>query len=190
MAVFPLSLRRQRFVASARWLLDSLGSVFHARVWSRRHAVAACLVPRLALPRWRALPRCVGLAGEPPAAIFFIDFNGFDVDERYVGIDGSAVGHLIIEARRHEDSPPRPCFDGREQDTAIIEGRHVAVYECSGPTLRSQRQTRHGEGAHADHVLIAWSESGIDSVASAHGHTDVNVQVLERIVGSAEWVTP
>ena len=132
---------------------------------------------------------CVGLAGERYAQIFALDFTGFDVAPDYAGIDGKPDGHLIVEARRDADSPPLPCFDGIQRGTQSIAGRRLIRYACPGRSLRMERLIRHGEGAHAGHLLFAWSASGIDYVASAHGDTATNARLLEQIVASIDLVT-
>jgi hypothetical protein len=48
----------------------------------------------------------------------------------------------------------------------------------------------HGEGAHAGHLLVEWTDSGIDYIASAHGHTAANLDLLKRLVGSVRLIPP
>jgi hypothetical protein len=157
------------------------------RVPALRGAAMDCSRPRLMQSGESRAP-CVGLAGERPAEIFFVDFTGFDVPAAYVGIDGKREGHLIIEARRHADSPPRPCFDGVEREAPPIAGRPITRYACPSRSARMERLIRHGEGAHTDHVLFAWGGSGIDYVASAHGDTAANARLITQIVESIDIV--
>jgi hypothetical protein len=157
------------------------------RVPALRGAAMDCSRPRLMQPG-ESPALCVSLAGERPAEIFFVDFAGFDVPAAYVGIDGKPEGHLIVEARRRADSPPRPCFDGVERATPPIAGRRVTRYACPGGSARMERLIRHGEGAHTEHVLFAWSVSGIDYVASAHGDTAANARLLTQVVESTDIV--
>lgn len=129
------------------------------------------------------------MAGDPATPIFFLNAEEFGAPLNYVGT-GRGAGHLIIEARREADSPPRPCFDGELVEEQRIAGRPVAIYECPGSSERLEREIRHGEGAHVDHLLYAWSQNGIDYAASAHGHARANRELLARIVRSIQLVEP
>ena len=42
--------------------------------------------------------------------------------------------------------------------------------------------------ARAGHLLFEWNQDGIDYLASAHGHTSVNRDLLEKVVSSMELV--
>jgi hypothetical protein len=144
-----------------------------------------CPVPESAMPA-----PCVGLEGLPPHPAFGLDFSGFDVPSGYQGVDGKAMGHLYIEARPRGESPPSPCIGARRLGT-IAAGRWTAnEYSCSSDTLAVQREARHGEGAYLGHLLFAWSQDGIDYIASAHGHTIVNRDLLVQLVGSMTLIPP
>lgn len=125
-------------------------------------------------------------AGDP---IFFCDIGGFDVPANYRGVDDRPLGHLIIEASRAADSPARPCFDGVATGSAVAGPWHVRLFECPGPSLRAEREIRHGEGAHVHHVLAQWWSGGISYVASAHGHTHTNRDLLMTMVRSIRLVS-
>ena len=132
---------------------------------------------------------CVGAAGEAATPTFFLNIEEFSAPQDYVGTCLGA-GHVVIGARRHADSPPRPCFDGERIAQPETSGHAVSVYECPARSERLQREIMHGEGAHVDHLLFAWTRHGIDYVVSAHGHTNANRELLTRIVRSIELVEP
>jgi hypothetical protein len=134
---------------------------------------------------------CVAPEGSPPMPIFFFEVQGFDVPRKYRGVDGRPVGHLIIEARRPEDAGPLPCAAATDAGMLTIQRRSISVFECpSASNAIEQGVIQHGEGAHSNHVLLAWDEGGIKYAASAHGHTTVNLRLLRRIVESIELVGP
>lgn len=133
---------------------------------------------------------CVGFEGSPPYLVFFLELSEFDVPDGYVGVDGNPVGHVIAEARRHVDSPAKPCIGATDLGSAAIGQWTVASYDCPEDDAAVERDARHGEGAYVGHTLLAWSQSGIDYIASAHGHTAVNRDLLRRFVASMTLVPP
>ena len=134
-----------------------------------------------------ALPPCVGLAGSPPYPTFFIELAGFDVGPSYRGVDGKAMGHLIVSATSQRHAPSHPCI-GEITGSFVISHRHVTEYRCSDDSLRVQGEARHGEGAHLGHLLLDWKQGGVDYAVSAHGYTSVNLTLLERLVASMTLV--
>ena len=66
---------------------------------------------------------CVGMEGLPAYRVFALEFSGFDVPSRYVGVDGKAIGHIVIEARSHSDSPPVPCIGATRLGTVDVGDR-------------------------------------------------------------------
>ena len=133
---------------------------------------------------------CVGREGLVGYPVFGLEFSAFDVPGGYVGIDGKAYGHVFIEARRQSDSPPRPCI-GATQTGAVAAGRwNTIAYRCSNDTLAVQRAAAHGEGAYQGHTLLTWNQDGIDYIASAHGQTAVNRDLLVRLVQSMGLIPP
>ena len=121
---------------------------------------------------------------------FFLELSGFDVPSGYVGADGKATGHLIVEANRHDDRPPIPCIGGKRVAKVVAGSWTTTEYRCPNDSFAVQREARHGEGAHAGHLLLEWSRDGIDYIASAHGHTTVNLDLLKRLVGSMTLIPP
>jgi hypothetical protein len=67
---------------------------------------------------------------------------------------------------------------------------NATEYHCSADGLRVEREARHGEGAHLGHLLLAFTQDGIDYIASIHGYTDANFDVLKRLVASLSLVPP
>jgi hypothetical protein len=128
-----------------------------------------------------ALPACVGLSGAPQYLIFFLEFTGFD--QGWIGPDGNPSGHLIVEAQRRSDAPTPPCIGDPLRMVAVSQW-NATEYRCSSDSNRVQRAARHGEGAHLSHLLLAWTQDGIDYDASIHGYTDANFNVLRRLVAS------
>jgi hypothetical protein len=133
---------------------------------------------------------CVGLEGSPPYPVFFLELAGFDVPDGYVGVGGHPVGHVIAEARRHADSPARLCIGATDLGSATIGHWTVASYDCPEDDAAVEREARHGEAAYVGHTLVSWSQGGIDYIASAHGHTAVNRDLLRRFVVSMTLVPP
>lgn len=136
------------------------------------------------------LVSCVSPSGKAGASIFFVTFTGFDVDPRYQGVEGRPIGHLILEARRPEDSPRLPCFDGVRLRELSVNRWHVTEYECPDESARLLEESRLAQLAHAGHLLFAWSSSGINYAASAHGYSRENFDLLRSLVGSIELVEP
>lgn len=133
---------------------------------------------------------CVGLEGLPPYPIFALEFTGFDVPPGYIGVDGKAMGHIFIEARPQTESPPLPCIGAQSLGPITIGTRFLADYNCPKDSLRVQREAMHGEGAYTGHLLVKWSDGGIEYIASAHGHTPANLNLLKRLVTSVRLVAP
>ena len=133
---------------------------------------------------------CVGTEGIGGYPIFVLEYTGFDVPPGYVGVDGKAAGHIVIEARPQPDSPPLPCVGAVGLGTLLVGQRTLTKYRCPNDSLRIQREAMHGEGAHVGHLLVEWTEAGIDYIASAHGNTTANLDLLKRLVGSVQLVAP
>jgi hypothetical protein len=133
---------------------------------------------------------CVGLEGSPPYAVFALEVSGFDVPRGYVGVDGKAIGHLIVEARPQADSPPRPCIGGEQLGNVFVGRWTASEWRCPNDSVLVQREAMHGEGAHVGHLLLEWSQDGIDYVASAHGPTAANLDLLRRLVASMTLISP
>ena len=131
-----------------------------------------------------SFPPCTGTSGFVTPA-FFVDFQGFRVGPDYVGVDGKPIGHLTLRAEPHREGPP--CF-GTVVGMIALPQHTATEYRCTNNTLRVQRDAEHGEGAYVGHVLLAWTQDGIDYSVSAHGHTAVNLALVERIAGSVELV--
>jgi hypothetical protein len=141
-------------------------------------------------PQGAALGTCFGLEGLPPYLVFALDFSGFDVAADYVGVDGKAIGHLSIEARPHVDSPPNPCVGGTLLGNVAVGPWTATEYSCPDNSVIVQREAMHGEGTYAGHLLFEWNQNGIDYIASAHGHTSVNRELLRQVVTSMSLIPP
>jgi hypothetical protein len=87
---------------------------------------------------------CTGPSGEA-GAVFSIDYSGFDVPRGYVGLEGRRLGHAIIEAYRHDNSPPLPCFDAVSIGREVINAWAVTEYRCPYVTGIPQAVITHGE---------------------------------------------
>lgn len=133
---------------------------------------------------------CVGLEGLPSYPVFFLEFTEFDVPPGYVGVDGKAMGHVVVEARPQRKSPSLPCIGAERLGLVVIAQRSATEYRCPNDSLRVQREAMHGERAYAGHLLVVWSQGGTDYIASAHGHTTVNLDLLKRLVGSMNLIAP
>jgi hypothetical protein len=133
---------------------------------------------------------CIGLEGLPPYPVFFLDFTGFDVPTKYIGVDRKAMGHVAVEARPQRESPPRPCIGGRRVGNVVVSQWTAIEYRCSKDNNRVERYARHGEGAHVGHLLLEWSQEGTDYIASAHGHTTANLDLLKKLISSMTLIAP
>ena len=131
----------------------------------------------------------MALAGSPPYPTFFIELAGFDVGPSYRGVDGKAMGHLLVSATALRQAPTHPCI-GEITARFAVSQRRVTEYRCSDDGLTVQRQARHGEGAQLGHLLLAWKQGGVDYAVSAHGYTSVNLAILKRLVASTTLVAP
>ena len=144
-----------------------------------------CPAPREVMPA-----PCVGFEGLPAYPVFAWEVTGFDVPRGYVGVDGKAMGHLMVEARPQRDRPPRPCIGGTRLGNVTVVHWTATEWRCPNDSVLVQREAMHGEGAHAGHLLFEWSQNGIDYVASAHGHTSANRELLKRLVSSMTLISP
>jgi hypothetical protein len=133
---------------------------------------------------------CVGLEGLPPYPVFALDFSSFDVPSGYVGVDNKAVGHVFIEARHRRESPASPCIGGRRFGSVVAGRWTVVFYRCSADALFVQRRARHGEAVYLGHILFEWTDNGIDYIASAHGDTQVNRNLLLQHIDAMTLVPP
>ncbi len=133
---------------------------------------------------------CVGLEGSPPYQVFVLDLNDFDVPPGYVGVDGRAAGHIVVEARPHDRSPSKPCVGGRALAPEAVGGVISTVYTCPPDSDTVQREATHGEGAYTGHLVLAWSRSGTDYIVSAHGPTTANLALLGQLLASVALVAP
>lgn len=136
------------------------------------------------------LAPCVGLEGLAEYRVFVLDFENFDVPRRYVGIDGRAVGHLFIEARKASNAPARPCIRGIRTGTTKVKSWRATVYVCPNDSPFIERTAQHGEGGNVGHLVIEWRAGGLDYVASAHGHTTANLTLLRQLADSIRLVEP
>jgi hypothetical protein len=141
-------------------------------------------------PQGAALGPCLGLEGAPPYPVFGLDLSGFDVPADYVGVDGKALGHLVVEARPHVDSPPNPCVGGTVLGNVALGLWTPTELTCPNAGVMVQREAMHGEGAHAGHLLFEWNQDGIEYIASAHGPTRVNRELLRQVVTSMTLIGP
>ena len=139
-------------------------------------------------------PPAADVAGSRPCAsppgaspTFFLEFVGFDVGAGYRGVDGKPIGHLIVAATPHRDG--WPCF-GNVIGTIRLPGVTATELRCSSDSLRAQRGAQNGEGAYVGHVMLTWTQHGVDYSVSAHRYSAVNLAVVERVVGSLAFIAP
>ena len=115
----------------------------------------------------------------------------FDVAD-FVG--GEALGpvrHVRLEARRLQDVPPVACYDGVPADAEAPDVRPGAtVLHCPDATAESQANTRHGEGAHAGHLLAYWDQDGVRYVVSVHGTSSAAERLLSQLAQNIDVVDP
>jgi hypothetical protein len=133
---------------------------------------------------------CVGLEGTTAYRIFDLEFENFDVPHGYLGIDGKPVGHVFLEARMVTDAPGRPCIGGTRVGVIRVKSWRTTLYVCPNDSLYIERVARHGEGTNVGHILLEWKDAGVDYIASAHGHTTANLELLRQLVDSVVLVSP
>jgi hypothetical protein len=136
------------------------------------------------------LAPCVGLEGVTDYRVFLLDFEHFDVPRRYVGVDGKAVGHVFIEARKATEAPTKPCIGGVRTGTTKVRSWRATIFLCPNDSPYIERVARHGEGANVGHVLLDWRVGGADYIASAHGHSTSNLSLLRDLADSMTLVQP
>ncbi len=132
---------------------------------------------------------CIGLAGERgvEVRVFFLNVEGYDAN---AGAP-ETIRHLIVEAQRAQDAPPRPCFEGVPAGALQASGREVALLQCPPDSPQARANIRHGEGAHVEHLLAYWDSHGIRYVVSVHRTTAGDRPLLlERLVSSIELIGP
>jgi hypothetical protein len=164
----------------------------------RRQCEAAAASLGFAVPCAKTLPLirgepidcdgdCIATAGggETLDTIFFLNVQGYDREE-----PSEMVRHLIVEARRIERAPPRPCYEGVPAGGLRTNAREVAVLDCPPSTPKAQRAIMHGEGAHTEHLLGYWDEGGVRYAVSVHGSTKPNRRLLRQLVSSIEIIEP
>jgi hypothetical protein len=132
---------------------------------------------RLSIPT--QLPPCVG-----PEHDFWIEWNGFDVPRRFSGVDGRPAGHVIIHAGLAGSSPSNPCIDGVAVGTFKVDGSTGTFYQCPPDSPRIERLARHGEGAYAGHLTLAWRNHGVDYLVSSHGYSPSSRTLIEDLSAS------
>jgi hypothetical protein len=131
------------------------------------------------------LPLCVG-----PEHDFFLEWNGFDVPATFVGVDGKAVGHVIIHGGLARDSPPRPCIGGVVIGAIVVLKSRAIEYRCPPDSPLIERVATHGEGAYTSHVLVIWRHDGVDYLVSSHGYAAASITLMNRLATSVVLVTP
>ena len=145
-------------------------------------------LPLIAGQAVRCSGSCVGIAGgdETEARAFVLNVEGYD------GIAGSpeTVRHLVIEARKAQEAPPSPCYEGVPAGTLMANGQEVALLGCPQSSPEAEANMRHGEGIHAEHLLGYWDDHEVRYAVSVHGATDANRALLEQLVSSIELVEP
>lgn len=146
-------------------------------------------------------PMRVPLASEPIRCRVPGEFRGSDIEpqegcvlgesfafspefvvlpEDYIGVDGRRQDHLLVHASQALDRPS-PCQGD------VVE-RHEAEMGSQDATLWACGEEVHG--VHAGHVVLVWRRGGVNYLVSAHGHTDVNFRLIERIAQNVEYVSP
>jgi hypothetical protein len=128
-------------------------------------------------------PLCVGRQHD-----FFLEWNGFDVPNGYVGVDGNPFGHVIIHAGFVRDSPTRPCIGAEEIGRFLVLGSKSTMYRCPPDSALIERTARHGEGAYTSHVLLDWRANGIEYLVSSHGYGTASVSLMKQLAASLRLI--
>jgi hypothetical protein len=146
-------------------------------------------LPLVAGDRLSCPASCVATtaAGETEEAhIFFLNLDSYDTEPGAP----EAVRHLIIEARKEEDAPQTPCYDGTPAGELDLDATQVDLIDCPPSSPEAEANNRHGQGAHAEHVVGYWDTEGVRYTVSVHGTTDDSRALLEHLIASIELVGP
>jgi hypothetical protein len=100
------------------------------------------------------------------------------------------MGQLVVEARPHRESPPKPCIGATRVGTIVAGPWSTTEYSCPDNSLEAQREATHGEGTYVGHLLLEWQAGGVDYIASAFGHTEVNLHLLQQLVARTTLISP
>ena len=119
-----------------------------------------------------------------------MEWNGFDVPSSFIGVDGRAVGHVIIHAGLARNSPSTPCIGGIVIGMVVVLESHATEYRCPPDSPLIERIATHGEGAYTSHVLLAWRQNGIDYLVSSHGYATASVTLMDQLAASVTLIAP
>ena len=135
---------------------------------------------------WQSIPSgvLIGLAVLSTLAGNFVLVGSFPVPPGYVGVpNGPGIpegSHLVIVAApaRTGSLAGRFCLHTRAGVKISVRGRAAEILDCPvGSALMS------------GHVALSWTEDGISTVASLHGHSDLNRQLVTSIATHMQFVT-
>ncbi len=133
----------------------------------------------------------------PPGyvGVFFQQYNGSVVP--MTSIDGGPLGHFVFitgtdlpfylrqERGKHVLPVPAYCSPMKVAKAVRIHGAVAKLYQCSDSTSR-----RGGLILYLGHDLLVWTDAGITSEVSFHGHSQVNVDLDIAVADATELVTP
>lgn len=100
--------------------------------------------------------------------------------EDYIGAEGRRQDHLLVHASQ-APGPASPCQGD------VVERRETEL-DSQDATLLVCGEEVHG--LHAGHVVLVWRRDGVNYLVSAHGHTEANVRLIERIAQNVKYVSP
>lgn len=66
----------------------------------------------------------------------------------------------------------------------------MTILECAEGSAALQSNVRHGEGAHAGHLLGFWDVAGVRNVVSVHGHGEQSRRLVEEVVEAIDLIDP
>ena len=117
--------------------------------------------------------------------VFFLNDGGFLVPPGYLGVAKQAQGHLVIMAAPRRPDDPRPpsdrlgCYADHPVATATVHGTRAVLLRC--PT---------GSALNSGHILVRWSQRGIDMAVSLHGWSELNLRLVLLLAAHAHLTSP
>lgn len=102
-----------------------------------------------------------------------------EMPQDYTGTGQHSGAHLVIQAVETKD-PAKPCDGDVVHERQITVGAHEATLWACGEL----------GGRHAEHVVLTWRSHGVNNVLSAHGHTEVNMRMLNEMAKGVQPVSP
>ncbi|HXN63454.1 MAG TPA: hypothetical protein VN886_23625 [Acidimicrobiales bacterium] len=127
------------------------------------------------------------------AGVTFEQYGGVVAPEP--SISGGPLGHFVFMAgtdlayymthKRGKSVAPVPSYCSRLNQVHVrVHGRPASVYQCGSDQSRNQLELVAG------HTLLVWTDAGITTEVSFHGHSQVNVNLDVAVANATVLVSP